>query len=398
MSISATNCTIGTRAIYLNDRSSYYTINISPHILGNEYIPDPNDPYNEPGSWSIRNIFAGKKPASGVVPTTTFSLSQQLITFYIQNVGSVPISVNFLSDVSSDSYVYFSFGTGPNATPSSYLMDPLSILAIQTVFTSNNVIRFYNSFLDALNPNQLTRILDQAFKNGYYDNGKELVGQARTVSDVVTSADYTLKLKDNHYAQTRITTSGSVTITVDGTDLPGDATALFTITSKDTTNIALVNLVGTPNYLDQPFPSSITGTWFFAVTSTRVAAYDGSGSVTGTSTMVGSTITGPETLVITLQEGGKDTAVAIGGTSYMSYKGGQSVKFNVKGSYSFESHGTSSLSLVSYTSSFSPTAQKLVNNGNTTDIDASDTYSIGTIYPYGYTPTFPVTITITGPP
>jgi hypothetical protein len=283
MSFAPVACTIANGDIYLNVPSSYYTINISLSSLGSNYTPDPNDPYNEPGTWSIRNIFAGPVPSSGTVPTTIFSLGQQPVTFYIQNVGAVPINVVFLTNNSPNAYTYFSFGVPPNETPSTYLLNPLSILIIQTVFTSNNVIRFYNSFLDSINYDHLARILDQANKVGYYDSsGNTIVGPDFEENLTITS-DYTLSLATTGQNTTQylIDISGA-TLTLDGTDIPGDSSYLILINTKNQSNLSLVNLVGTPNYLGQPVPTTLEAnvSYFVVIDSTRVVAYDYASSTT----------------------------------------------------------------------------------------------------------------------
>lgn len=287
--------TLANGAIYLNVPSNYYTIDISPALLGDQYLPDPNDPYNEPGSWSITNIFAGPAPSSGLVPTTTFSLGQAPVTFYIQNVGATPIEVIFDTNIVPDTYTYFSFGVPPNETPSSYLMDPLSILIIQTVFTSNNIVRFYNSFLDSLNYDHLGRILDQAKKVGYYDaTGNTIVGPVNESTLTLTS-DYTLPLASQglSYTQYNITISGA-TLTLDGTDIAGDSNYLIVVNVQNQSNLALVNLVGTTNYQGQGVPSTLLAnrSYFIVVDNTRVVAYDPSTAGTISPTHIPGGLTG----------------------------------------------------------------------------------------------------------
>lgn len=288
MSFRPIAATVTPNGIYLNAPSTYYTIDISIDALGSSYIPDPNDPYNEAGSWNITNIFAGTEPSNGIVPTSTFSLSQQLVTFYIQNVGGVPINVVFASNDIRGSYSYFSFGVPPSQTPDSYTLDPLSILIVQTVFTSNNVIRFYNSFVDALNFNQLYRIFDQANKVGYYDT-TTVVGAVPVSKKIVTSSNTTLPLATivKEFCQIDVTTEAPMSLAFDGTDLPGDAVALIIVNANSAVSVSLVELVGIDNYKGHSVPSHLPAntTWFFVVDSTRVSAYD------GTSTSQAGTIT-----------------------------------------------------------------------------------------------------------
>jgi len=278
MSSKPIAATVTPNGVYLNAPSTYYSINISIDALGSSYIPDPNDPYNEAGTWNITNIFAGTVPLNGIVPTNTFSLSQQFVTFFIQNVGGVPINVVFASNDLRTSYSYFSFGVPPNQTPDSYTLDPLSILIIQTIFTSNNVIRFYNSYVDALNFNQLYRILDQGNKVGYYDT-TTVVGAVPVSKDITTSTNTTLSLATivKQFCQIHVTVEAPISLVFDGTDLPGDAVSLIIVSTNSPVSLSLVELVGIDNYKGHPVPSNLPAntTWFFVVVSTRVSAYDG---------------------------------------------------------------------------------------------------------------------------
>lgn len=263
---------IRPEAIYLNAPSSFYTINVSVEILGDAYVPQPIGP----GQWRVKSIFVGKPPAEGVVPDTYYNMNHEPVTFFFQNVGGLPIELVFDTNDTPDSVVYLSFGTSPNQTPSSYLLHPLSILIIQAVFTSNNAIRFYNSFLDAINYEQLYRILDRSIKRNYFPpptfNVDETVNELAVYEDIVFELSTTAK----SLAQTSASLENSVTVTIDGTGLPKGSVNLFIFRVKKTSNLVLKGLVGTRNYKGEGVPTVMNSgiDLFVVVDDVRVVAYD----------------------------------------------------------------------------------------------------------------------------
>jgi hypothetical protein len=263
--------------LYLGKPSSYYVINMSVESLGSSYVPDPNDPYNQPGSWSINTIFAGPPPVSGTLPKRVFQLSQLPVTFYFQNVGGLPIRLNFGSDDSRSNVTYLSFGSGPNAAPSSYLVEPLGILVIEAIFTSNNAIRIYNSFLDTLNPNRFYRILNRAVERGYFSRLIKVKGALANSNILTIDTDYTFNvLKASHtFSQTEMKVTAPITLTLDGTGVSSIAEVLLVIRPAFPIELVLVNLIGAKNYKGQPVPSTLPASnQFVVITGTRVVIYD----------------------------------------------------------------------------------------------------------------------------
>jgi len=263
--------------LYLGQPSSYYVINMSVESLGSSYVPDPNDPYNQPGSWSINTIFAGPPPLSGTLPERVFQLSQLPVTFYFQNVGGLPIRLNFGSDDSRSNVTYLSFGSGPNAAPSSYLVKPLGILVIEAIFTSNNAIRIYNSFLDSLNPNRFYRILNRAVERGYFSQLTQVKGALANSNILTIDTDYTFNvLKASHtFSQTEMKVTAPITLTLDGTGVSSVTEVLLVIKPAVPIRLVLVNLVGAKNYKGQPVPSTLPASnQFVVITGTRVVIYD----------------------------------------------------------------------------------------------------------------------------
>lgn len=261
--------TIYPTAIYLNAPSSYYTIDISRGILGPAYQPKPFGP----GEWLINSIFVGPPPTSGIVPKFYYDMSQQPVTFFFQNVGNVPIKMIFGSNDSDTSIIYLSFGTSPNQTPSSYVLQPLSTLIIQAIFTSNNAIRFYNSFLDALNYNHLYRILDRAVKSNY------LVAPSAPPSHVTINqlyVDTTFKLADLDLAQNEYTIERPITITLDGEGIPVGSINLFVFAVRQTSTLILKDLVGIANFKGVGVPQLMNAgsSWLIVIDYHRVTAYD----------------------------------------------------------------------------------------------------------------------------
>lgn len=306
------NCTIAPEGIYLNAASSYYTINISPTLLGSAYTPNPYS-INEPGTWDILSIFAAQKEGDTTVPTTYFDMSQQPVTFFIQNISGLPINITFQSNDSNSSLVYFSFGTSPNQTPSSYLLQPLSLLIFETIFTSNNAIRIYNSFLDAIDYNQLYRILDRASKNNYFQQPSNSQG-SHVINTATLTSDTTLLLATmaRSYGQNIYDISGQVTLTIDGTGLPADAVNLYQINIPvgAQVNLVLINLVTSKNYQGKLVPSVLQGgsTWFLVINDVTVTGYDPDTSGTTTTTL---SYSGTSNVVITSQQTA-DQAIAGG--------------------------------------------------------------------------------------
>ena len=267
------NCAVRPDGIYLIAPSSWYTINISPSFLGSAYQPNTTDPLNEPGTWKIESIFAAIPSSTG--PTGIFDMSQQPVTFFIQNVSGVPIKVVFNSNDASNAIVYFSFGASPNKTPSSYLLQPLSILIFQTVFTSNNAIRFYNSFLDALKFDQLYRIADRADQAGYYvTETSSVYDPAINVGTISVSTTLPLASMVTNLAQNNYIVEADIVL--DGTGLPADAVALLILYLNRNVTLTLKELVGINNYHNHPVPTQLLKgrTYFIVVRSRRVTCYD----------------------------------------------------------------------------------------------------------------------------
>jgi len=279
------NCAVRPDGIYLLVPSSWYTINISPSFLGSAYQPNTTDPINEPGIWNIENIYAAIPSPTG--PTEIFDMSQQPVTFFIQNVSGVPIKIVFNSNDSNNAVVYFSFGTTPNKTPSSYLLQPLSILIFQTIFTSNNAIRIYNSFLDALKFDQLYRITDRANKAGYYQTEtSSIYDPIINIGTISTATTLPLASMVMYLAQNKYTVEADIVL--DGTGLPADAVALLMLDVVTDATLTLKELVGIKNYHNQPVPTQLLKgrTYFIVVKSTRVTCYDPLTSIGYSSNMV----------------------------------------------------------------------------------------------------------------
>jgi len=264
--------TIRPGAIYLNFQSSYYTMNISVDLLGQAYQPQVIGP----GIWTVNSIFAGSPPPSGTVPSTYFNMSQKPVTFFVQNVGGVPIQLVFGSNDSDTSIVYLSFGTSPNQTPSSYLLQPLSILIIQAVFTSNNAVRFYNSFLDAINYNQLYRILDRAVKNNYFLPPRFKNSDTLATGTLYTDTTFDLVTTANKLAQNQYVIGAPITITLNGKGLAPGSVNLFIFIVNQTSTLVLEDLVGIRNYKGVSVPSTLNAgsTVLVVVDDRTVTAYD----------------------------------------------------------------------------------------------------------------------------
>jgi hypothetical protein len=274
-------CTVDKNDIYLNQMGSYYAISISQYALGNAYVP-PILP-GEPGSWDIHNIFAGKLGQNGEVEDI-FNLSQRPVIFFIQNVGALPIQVNF-SDNHSNSLVYFSFGVPPNETPSSFLMEPLSILVFQAIFTTNNIVRIYNSFMDNLDYNQLFRTFDQALTFGYLDISATIssatVGPSSFINILGVSTPSRLVLTDiaPYFCENNLVIlSPDLVLLIDGRGISKDSIFLLLIVSAlgASTEFQLEGLVPIKNYKGQPVPTNIGSfeAWYIVIKGTTVTAYD----------------------------------------------------------------------------------------------------------------------------
>ena len=281
----AVPCTVTTNNVYLNRLASYYSISISINNLGSAYIPSSSDPVNGIGTWHIDNIFAGSYDGKNVAPINTFSIAQRPVMFFIQNIGGVPINILFTSNDSPTSLNYLSFGVPPNATPSSYTLNPLSILVLQVVFTSNNIIRFYNNFIDVLNYNQLFRTFDQALTFGYYQDSATLssatIGSSTIPNILEVVAPSIIHLKDivPYFCENNILFLGSnLELIVDGTGLPDTAVLLLLLLvfPGSSSKLVLKNLVGIKNYLGQPVPTQLLPfqVWFMLIKGRTVTAYD----------------------------------------------------------------------------------------------------------------------------
>ena len=279
--------TIFNGAIYLDQPSSYYVIPFSPSILGSSY--QPSEIPSNPGTWFISTIFSAVVPVNyspDFPAQNPFDLSQLPVTLFFQNVGGVPISLIFGNNDSRTNVTYFSFGTGPSATPSTYLVPPLGILVIETIFTSFNVIRFYNSFLDSLNPNRYYRIADRASKIGYFSAAPSGPRKLTSLNTLTITSDYTFSVADatNHFSQNVIKTQGNLTLTIDGTDAPPLGETLILVQPSEPINLSLVNLVNSRNYQGKFIPSVLDPVdQFFVITGNRIVLYDsGSGAAYST--------------------------------------------------------------------------------------------------------------------
>jgi len=284
---TAIPCTVYENDIYLNEEGSYYAITVSQFALGNAYIP-PILP-GEPGSWDIHNIFAGKRGSDGSV-TDIFDLSQRPVYFFIQNVGAIPVRVNF-SDNHPNSLMYFSFGVPPNQTPSSFLMDPLSLLVFQTVLTTNNIVRIYNSFIDAIDYTQLFRTFDQALSFGYLDVQSTLssstVGPGSFLNILPVVGNSVLPLVNiiSYFAiNNLIITASGIELIVDGTDLPKNSVFLLLIlaTPFGSCTLTLKELVPINNYQGVSVPTTILpfSVWYIVIKGRTVTAYDKKHNIT----------------------------------------------------------------------------------------------------------------------
>lgn len=280
-------CTVYENDIFLNEEGSYYAITVSQFALGNAYIP-PVLP-GEPGSWDIHNIFAGKRGSDGSV-TDIFDLSQRPVYFFIQNVGAIPVRVNF-SDNHPNSLMYFSFGVPPNQTPSSFLMDPLSLLVFQTVLTTNNIVRIYNSFIDEIDYTQLFRTFDQALLFGYLDVQSTLSsstvgpGSFLNILPVVGNSILPLVNIIPYFALNNlIVTASGIELIIDGTDLPKDSVFLILILSTPfgQCTLTLKELVPINNYQGGQPPTVIQplSSWYIVIKGRTVTAYDKKHNIT----------------------------------------------------------------------------------------------------------------------
>lgn len=274
-------CTVDKNTIYLNQKGSYYAITVSQFALGDAYIP-PTLP-NLPGNWDIHNVFAGQRGPNGEL-TNVFDLSQRPAFLFIQNVGATPIQVNF-SDQHPDSLVYFSFGVPPNQTPSKFLLEPLSILIFQVIFTSNNVVRLYNSFLDVLNFNQLVRTLDQGLELHYYQAtatfSSSTVGPGsflNILALVVPSRIILTEIAPFFCENNIIVLNPNLLLHIHGEGLQdNDVLILVIIAAQGTSvSITLFDLVPILNYKGQSVPTLIEEfqVWYFLIKGRTVTAYD----------------------------------------------------------------------------------------------------------------------------
>jgi hypothetical protein len=270
-------------AVYLNQASSFYVISFSPEILDMFYIP-PSIP-SVPGTWYVGTIFSAPAPADGSFypgAPSSFDLSQLPVTLFFQNVGGVPINVIFGSNGLIGDVTYLSYGTGPSATPSAYVIPPLGILVIEAIFTGLNVIRFYNSFLDSLNPNRYYRIVDRASKAGYFSPAPIGPSSLTNYSTLTITSDYTFSVLDatNHYSQNVIKTQGSLTLTIDGTNAPPLGETSILVQPSEPINVSLVNLVNSRNFQGKLVPSVLDPVdQFFVITGNRIVLYDSGGGV-----------------------------------------------------------------------------------------------------------------------
>jgi len=275
--------TIFNGAIYLDQPSSYYVIPFSPSILGSSY--QPSEIPSNPGTWFISTIFSAAVPVNyspDFPAQNPFDLSQLPVTLFFQNVGGVPINVIFGNNDSRTNVTYFSFGTGPSATPSTYLVPPLGILVIETIFTGLNVIRFYNSFLDSLNPNRYYRIADRASKAGYFSAAPSGPRKLTSLNTLTVTSDYTFSVLDatNHYSQNVIKAQGSLTLTIDGTNAPPLGETSILVQPSEPINVSLVNLVNSRNFQGKLVPSVLDPVdQFFVITGNRIVLYDSGGGV-----------------------------------------------------------------------------------------------------------------------
>lgn len=285
---AATSCTIGKNTIYLNGPSSYYAIDVSINSLGDAYIPNQDNHVNGIGSWDVNNILAGTPGNSPGSMINVFDMSQRPVMFFIQNIGGVPIQVNFAIDNSNQSLAYLSFGAPPNQTPSSFILQPLDILIFQTVFTSNNVVRFYNSFLDSLNYKQLFRTFDQALAQGYYSDTNTLANSTVGTTSipnliaVIASSQLILSETYQYFSENNIiffSMNQPLELVIDGTDLPSNAVFLLLLATPFnyySSLVTLKNLVGSRNYNGELPPKQLSPNqiWYFLVKGTTVMAYD----------------------------------------------------------------------------------------------------------------------------
>lgn len=291
----AIGATIGKNTIYLNSPSSYYSISLSLNNLGDAYIPNAADPVNGIGSWNVNNILAGT-PSDTSVADNIFGLSQRPVMFFIQNVGAVPIQINFNTNDGPEGLVYFSFGVPPNQTPSSFILQPMDILIFQAVFTSNNVIRLYNSFLDSLDYNQMFRTLDQALSFGYYEDtstlSSSLIGsgtffnilEAVNTGEPGTTASYQIILSEivPYFSENNIlieAINGPITLLIDGTGIPSNTVIMLLLLTPNANYDATItykNLVGIKNYLGTLPPDTVipNQVWYILIKGTTVTGYD----------------------------------------------------------------------------------------------------------------------------
>jgi hypothetical protein len=274
-----TGVRISVGSLWLTHPSSYYVIPVSIEHLGDAYTPSGLP--SVPGSWYIKTIYAAPKPVHTDFPTEVFDMSQLPVTLFFQNVGGVPIQIHFGNDDSRTNVTYFSFGVSPNITPSSYLLPPLGILVIEAIFTNLNVIRFYNSFLDSLNPNKFFRIADQASKVGYFSPQVKAPPLLNYTNRFVLDTDTTLSIGTlvNSYSQNLVETTAELTLTIDGTGAPPLGETLILIRPQAPVQLRLVNLVNSRNYKGETIPSTLEPVdLFLVVTGTRAVAYDSGGS------------------------------------------------------------------------------------------------------------------------
>lgn len=146
--------------VYLNSLADEYLINFSPNVLGSAL-----DTSTSPPTWTVTNILAGTAPSSGIVPSSIFNFFHSSVRLLFQNVSGVPINLVLAND--STNLTMFVYNGG--SASSSYVVQPMSFLAIDAIFTNNSFIRFVSVYLDDnLEYTEVANVMNNAAASSYY--------------------------------------------------------------------------------------------------------------------------------------------------------------------------------------------------------------------------------------
>jgi hypothetical protein len=267
--------TIQRDTIYLNKKVGQYLLNISPAIVGTE--------------WTIHNILAGTAPSTGIVPDNIFPMFQDPATLFIQNVSGVPISVVF--DNSDTDLTYFAF----SGDTLSYSVQPLGILIVYLLFTSNSIIHTIYIYNDSsLDYRRMSHVMNNVLAAGYVPTLPPGIStplleiEKGEVTRIDISTSYTLDVaameKSTAFNAIRLTANG-IDLTIDGGDANPDGVLILMIlvetgASGTLYTVGLTN-DSAPPYNTPSIPLVADKAYFVTILGSNVTVIDGLADLIG---------------------------------------------------------------------------------------------------------------------